>query len=464
MGRALCNPLIPPKSIGFRKPTAGNSISADDSVRRLCHSPRRMPGCGTTIEFSGASGIPPRRLKPYYLALEGLNAVAVALYYNYLFFFMQMRFGFGDLENLGVSALNGLLYTYTAWQGGRLGQRWGYLQAVTVGIVIMAGALVFGAVLNAHPALSRPALWQIGVMVIWTAGVSLTWPSLEALVSDHEPPRCLPRMVGIYNVTWASGWALAYFVGGAMLDILGLQSLFVVPVLIHGVQLVLILRLRPLTQQAATYRDPVETAPSQPEPAHAHAPERTRFFLWLAWIANPFSFMAISALVPLIPGLARRHDLTPTLAGAFCSIWFFARLGTFILLWHWPAWHYRFRWFIGAFVLLIVSYAGILVAPSLWPIFIFQVGFGIATGLIYYSSLYYSMDAGDAKSEHGGIHEAGIGAGNFCGPAIGGLALLLFPRVPQVDTWAVSSALSIGLIGLVAASRRAAAVLRRNGR
>jgi len=422
-----------------------------------------VPDHGTTIELQSALGITPRRLKPYYLVLVGLNAIAVALYYNYLFFFMQMRFGFGDLENLGVSALNGLLYTFTAWQGGRLGQRWGYLQAVTVGIVIMTGALVLGAVLAAQPALPRPAYWQLGIMAIWTAGVSLTWPSLEALVSDHEPPRRLPRMVGIYNVTWASGWALAYFAGGAMLDTLGDRSLFVVPVLFHGAQLALILRLRPLARQAASLQDPVEAVSSQPEPAPVHTPERTRFFLWLAWIANPFAFMAISALVPLIPGLAQRHNLTPTLAGAFCSVWFFARLGTFFVLWHWPAWHYRFRWFIGAFILLIVSYAGILAAPSLWPIFIFQVGFGIATGLIYYSSLYYSMDAGDAKSEHGGIHEAGIGAGNFSGPAIGGLALLLFPRVPQVDTWAVSLALSAGLVGLITASRRAAVLLRRNG-
>jgi len=420
-----------------------------------------MPHYRTPTGSQGASVISLRRLKPYYLVLEGLNAVAVALYYNYLFFFMQSRFGFGNLENLGLAVLNGLVYTYTAWQGGRLGQRWGYLRAVTVGIVIMAAALILGALLNASPSLSRPALWQVGVMVIWTVGVSLTWPSLEALVTDHEPPRRLPRMVGIYNVTWATGWALAYFAGGAMLDTLGLQSLFVVPVLFHAAQLALILRLRPLARQAATHRDPVQPVASEPEPPPAHTPERTRFFRRLAWIANPFAYLAISALVPLIPGLAQRHELTPTWAGIFCSVWFFARLGMFLLLWHWPAWHYRFRWFIGAFVLLILSYAGILTAPSLWPIFIFQVGFGLATGLLYYSSLYYSMDAGDAKGEHGGIHEAGIGAGIFAGPAIGGVALLLWPRIPQVDIWAVSLALSLGLVGVIAASRRAAAALRR---
>jgi len=412
-------------------------------------------------ELPVAPGRTPRQLKPYYLALAALNSIAVGLYYNYLFFFMHSRFGFGDLENLGLSAFNGLLYTFTAWQGGRLGQRWGYLTAVTVGVAIMAVALTLGCMLDARPGLYRPALWQIGIMVVWTCGVSLTWPSLEALVSDHEPRPRLPRMVGIYNVTWASGWALAYFAGGAMLDTLGHRSLFLVPLMFHGAQLALMVRLWPRAKLAAIPPEPVMALPLSSDEARAHPPEHTRFFLQLAWVANPLAYMAISALVPLIPGLAARHDLTPTWAGIFCSVWFFARLGTFILLWHWPAWHYRFRWFIGSVFLLIVSYAGILAVTSLWPIFVFQLGFGLATGMIYYSSLYYSMDAGDAKSEHGGIHEAGIGAGIFAGPAVGGLALLLFPRLPQADTWAVSLALGVGLVGLITASRRA--VMRRGG-
>ncbi len=39
------------------------------------------------------------------------------------------------------------------------------------------------------------------------------------------------------------------------------------------------------------------------------------------------------------------------------------------------------------------------------------------------------MDASDAKSEHGGIHEAAIGAGNCVGPAIGAAALQFLPQL-----------------------------------
>jgi predicted MFS family arabinose efflux permease len=255
-------------------------------------------------------------------------------------------------------------------------------------------------------------------------------------------------MVGRYNVTWASGWAIAYFAGGALLEHLGARSIFVVPLAIHALQIALILWIQPRRQKAPD--SPLDTGNqdrgwTQPPARHP----RASLFLRLSWVANPFAYLAITALVPIIPGLAARHGLSPTRAGIFCSVWFFARLAAFLLLWHWPAWHYRFRWLLGANVLVILSFAGILLSPSLWPIFFFQILFGLAIGLIYYSSLYYSMDAGDQKGAHGGIHEAAIGAGIFVGPTLGYLALLLFPQLPHADTWAVSAALAVGLAILI---------------
>ena len=45
---------------------------------------------------------------------------------------------------------------------------------------------------------------------------------------------------------------------------------------------------------------------------------------------------------------------------------------------------------------------------------------------MYYSSLFYSMDVGEAKGEHGGIHEAAIGLGSGTGPALAAGSLTLF--------------------------------------
>lgn len=68
--------------------------------------------------------------------------------------------------------------------------------------------------------------------------------------------------------------------------------------------------------------------------------------------------------------------------------------------------------------------------------------------MIYYSSLFYSMDVGETKGEHGGIHEAAIGLGNAGGPGLAALALAFFPGFHASGALAVCVLLFIGLAGL----------------
>ncbi len=56
----------------------------------------------------------------------------------------------------------------------------------------------------------------------------------------------------------------------------------------------------------------------------------------------------------------------------------------------------------------------------------------------------------DTQGEHGGIHEAAIGLGNFAGPAVGAASLHFLPQAPNSSAIAVSGLLVIGFGGLVA--------------
>ena len=169
----------------------------------------------------------------------------------------------------------------------------------------------------------------------------------------------------------------------------------------------------------------------------------------MAWIANPFAYVAINSIIPVIPRLAERLQLSPMLAGFVCSVWFFARVAAFVGLWLWPGWHYRFRWLASAYAAMLVCFALILVAPNLWVLVLVQIVFGAAVGLIYYSSLFYSMDVGDTKGEHGGFHEAALGLGIGVGPAVAAGSLCVFPAQPNANTWAVTLLLAGGLAWLM---------------
>lgn len=388
----------------------------------------------------------PRQLKAGCFVLEGLNSFATSFYFYYLFFYMQRQFGFGNQQNLALAALNGLIYALMAWLAGLFGQRFGYFKALALGFVTMACALIAG---TAVPS----AMGQVLVMVVWTVGICFTWPNLEALASEKENAVGLQKMIGIYNLVWAGTGAVAYFVGGIFLEWLGLKSLFWIPATIHLLQLVLLAWL--WTRSGGIVSGPAVPAPASVTVALNPRPiVRARSFLRMAWLANPFAYVAINTVAAVVPGLAVKLNLSPALAGVFCSVWFFARLGTFLLLWLWTEWHYRLRWFFGAYLLLVLSFATLLLVPNLAVIVLAQIAFGAAIGLIYYSSLYYSMDVGEAKGEHGGVHEAAIGAGLFGGPAIGASALYLFPGSPNSGVWTVSLALCGGLVGLITMARR----------
>jgi predicted MFS family arabinose efflux permease len=146
--------------------------------------------------------------------------------------------------------------------------------------------------------------------------------------------------------------------------------------------------------------------------------------------------------------------LSTTQAGFVASVWMFARLFAFIGLWWWPGWHYRFGWLASAYALMVLSFAALLLVPNLAVIVVAQLGFGLAVGLIYSSSLFYSMDVGETKGEHGGFHEALIGVGIFAGPAIGSTTLHFLPGLPNACIWAVSGSLVLGFAALLAMRRR----------
>ncbi|MDB6021076.1 MAG: Major facilitator superfamily 1 [Pedosphaera sp.] len=122
------------------------------------------------------------------------------------------------------------------------------------------------------------------------------------------------------------------------------------------------------------------------------------------------------------------------------------RLGAFACFWLWPGWHYRFRWLFAAFLGLIGSYIAIALSTQLWMLVAAQAVFGLSVGLIYYSSLFYSMDVGESRGKRGGFHEAAIGMGIFVGPAAGVGALQAFPNQANAGTWGISALLVIGLM------------------
>lgn len=375
------------------------------------------------------------RAKILLYLIELFNCYAAIYYCCFLFFYLRKIFGFGESANLLTAALGGFVYIIASWQGGKLVQRYGGIRLLYIGacgvIVSMALGMVF-----------TTPIAQITVYCLWNVGICFMWPAIETLISEQAGV-ALPKMVGIYNVTWATGSAIAYFTAGIFIEKFGMLSLFWLPLGLTAIELALLPLAARWLKQERVYGSSERNLPPEKSPNDA------RQFLRMAWIANPFSYVAINTVIPLIPSIAEKLSLSTSMAGVVCSVWMFARLAAFVTCWQWTAWHYRFGWLAGSFLLMIACFFGFLMAQSVGLLLIAQVGFGLSIGLIYYSSLYYSMNVAENQGSNAGFHEAMIGVGQFVGPGLGALTLYLVPTAIGIGIWSVSGLLCAGFSGML---------------
>jgi predicted MFS family arabinose efflux permease len=386
-----------------------------------------------------------RRLQNSFFALQALNSLASAYYFNYLFFYMEEHFGFDNRDNLLVSALYGLGYMIVSGYAGQFAQKRGCFFTLYAGFGGMGFFMALGALAPLVLGYSHSTmLLEWVILALWTPSISITWPTLQALLNEQAPGEG-SRTAGIYNMVWAGAAAVAYFTSGMLLDHLGREALFWVPAVLHAIQLIMLPGLKKI-HDATPVAEPAAVVQSgSPPPLNRRSLSKTRTFVSLARVANPFAYVAIYGVLPVAPKISEHFGLTPAQAGQILSVWMWVRLGGFVWFWLWSGWHYRFRWLMSAFIGLIGSYAVILLGSQIWMLVAAQVVFGLATSLIYYSSLFYSMDLGESKGSRSGFHEAAIGLGIFIGPVAGVAGLKLFPQEANAATWSIAALLVCGL-------------------
>jgi MFS family permease len=320
-------------------------------------------------------GLTTRKLKTGVFTLELLNAVSTTYFFYDIYFYTRDQFHFNELQNLILAAVIGVAYAVSAFFGGRFAQRFGYLTAVRWGAGLMAVLFLVGSFVD--------NLWgTMAIIFFGNIALCLTWPALEALMGEGEPPVRLQSLVGIYNVIWAGGGAIAYFTGGILLEAWA-KSIFIVPAIILFAEVILATWL----QREADSQPPaaMDTALLRAVPETETSPIPPALFLKMALLANPLAYLAINTVIPTIPSLASHLGFSKMVAGFVCSIWLFVRAGSFMFLRLWTKWHYRFRFLAASYLAMVASFGAMLLTRDLWLLILAQAVFGMAIGLIYYS-------------------------------------------------------------------------------
>lgn len=159
------------------------------------------------------------------------------------------------------------------------------------------------------------------VQVLLGVGFSLFWPLSEALVSENAPLRRQTTVLGMYGVSWASGFLVGPLLGGFIANVAGFQVSF----LLSGIVV-----LATAGASVALIRGQGKSTSYKTK-----APRRPEWSLVSkvlpALVAQVPYGVVFAFIVSIFPGYATQSGLTPFQVGVLMSGLSFARIVMFSL-------------------------------------------------------------------------------------------------------------------------------------
>lgn len=372
----------------------------------------------------------------HYFWIEGLNGFAGVLFLNCAFFWARARFGYTATENLLLSSTHGLIYIFATKYGGKLSDRIGYDRLLSICVLAAAFCLLFGWIPSWH-------IFPFILVTIYTVFFAPTWPTLEAAILHSPGTTSMPDRLGLYNVTWALFGGLGFAVSATLFS-WNPDSIVWIPGLFYLFQWAW-LRWAP--------RNILPSTTAIPHRGDHIALKVKRHFVYTAWLGNSLAFLMIASFFALTPFFGERLQLSSTNTILLASTLLFARTIGFLVLWKWNGWHYHMTWsqsalWIAPLCLIVAFFSNHLII-----IFVALFVLGLAAGVSYSGSIYYSLDYGNKKAEHGGNHESILGIGIFIGPLLAAIASSISPGTFAAQWTIIGLALSANVIGSIAIRR-----------
>ena len=353
--------------------------------------------------------------------------------------FRLLSLGAGSLLLGSVPALYAAPYSVLVLFAGQRSDRRGRSQLIRLGAAIAAG----GAVLLA---LAGQPVTIVACIPILSFGVSMIWPSIQAGFSELPGGSSLTRQIGIYNLSWSSGKALGFLIGGTMVAHWGAAASIACGAIGYCTAAVTVPRLARDAPRVAEAASRGEALPLS----------QRRAFLRATWIANGIAFGVGAVLNHHLPRLFVERGIEADRFGLLLGTIFAAQTTSFLLLARWRAWHYRLRLLVLVQFALATLALCFAFATHLFVLFPLAIALGLGLGFCYQSSLYYSLHAESGRGRQAGIHEASLGIAAALLPLAGGLWVHLSGDLMR-PFWLASATLlasSIATGGMVLRARR----------
>lgn len=392
------------------------------------------------------------RSAPLYavLAFTALNSFAAGTTSTGIFFVTRNAYEFSASANYGLGLLFGLGYTIgalgsaPALRGIRAAFPTLSSRALLAVVVAALGLLCALPVLIPTPG----TVWaMIGV---YAAICGTLWPIVQTYLSGGREAGDLQRAVGVFNLTWsstlvASFWLIAPILKSHPLAVLG------------GVAVVHL--------ASFAFLVPLGREPGRSQAISVEAPAAvSKSFLVAHRVLLASAYLVMYALIPFLPTLLDEIGVARLWQTPLTSIWLITRVVTFYLLLRSPRWRGR-DWpamvgtacMVAGFACTVLASSWDVAAIAIAQFALGLVAFGVGVAVLYFAALFYALEAGRAKVDAGGRHEAMIGAGYTLGPLCGLVAYeaasLGWIAPTSADPCMLAGVFAFTVIGIVAAIR-----------
>jgi len=349
------------------------------------------------LEEEGRGRAPARRHPGLYLA-SGLMNFAGSIGVVALAFYAK-AYIHADLFQLSLITFFGnAVYVTCCPLLGCLSDRWGRRPFIVASTLIFAAAYL-GAVFSRQ-------VWQLYLVSCFSGfGHALFWPLVEAELAAEADPHTLRQRLGRFNISWSLGDCLGALVAGVTLA-LAPQLPFLLCV-VTGIALSLLTARLGLSTAGDGAR-----ARQQRAAENHQLPANHSTFWKLGLTANLFAAGFVSIVRRLFPDLAvEALHYSGLQWGFLVMVVGLTRTAVFAVMERHHGWLYRPKRFFLVQALFPVSFLLIVLAQGYW-VFLFAFALmGAATGVLYFSSIYYSVHGAASQAHRAGLHEASWGLG-----------------------------------------------------
>jgi len=337
-------------------------------------------------------------------------AVDYALYVAFVAVpFKAISLGATPLHLGTLPAVSSGFYVASALSFGKLSDRVSRLSLGRLG----CGIFALGCVLLR---LCPSIYWMMAAMPLLGIGLGMFWPPIQAAIADGSGADTLERNLGTFNVWWSLGKGLAFLTGAFLVNWKGFPVAFYLSAAMASGMTLGLPRGR-------------KVAPGGPRTVVSSQREDARSFLLMGWTGNALAFGIASTLNHHLPKLLKETGYGERRFGVILGAVFAVQSLSFLFLRANARWKYKKELFYATELAMGLSIWLLARTETISAVLFLGGLLGIGLGLMYYSSIFYSLHTDVGRGRNTGIHEAILGAGNLLVPFLGGLMATAFSNL-----------------------------------